>query len=293
MMNLKIRKKLQTTITLSLAAGVFVIIALTTNTSSQKSLIPSLSAFAGSPATSLKPEIEEVQRREEAQKALVSHNELYRQLESGTRSPEEIEQEIRDIAGSSPGIEFSKSHLDRAYKLSMIATRYNMSGANPYDVLFIHSFANNGLPEDAVTLYSRRIDGMEENVTESQFVVSRSIEIDDEGRPSLTDANRYFYIFGLERNRIKRAFDMRDPEGLGGFAPMKKDAFDPMSLVNRESTQFEDGSYQQEMITADGKILNVKVTLRKTEIGTLTFEIHSQELKSKVSQNIVLVYEEL
>ncbi|MEK6553694.1 MAG: hypothetical protein AABZ31_00500 [Bdellovibrionota bacterium] len=278
--------------TLSLAAGVFVIIALTTNTSTHKSLVPSLSAFAGT-TPSLKPEIDEARRKEEIEKALYAHNELYRQLESGTRSSEEIKKELRDLAGSSTGIEFSKSHLDRAYKLAMVATHYDMQSPNPYEVLFIHSFANNGLPEDAVTLYNRRIDGMEENVTAAHFVVSRSIEINDQGTPVLTDANRFLYAFGLEHNRIKRAFDMRDPEGLGGFAPMKTDAFDPMSLVNRDSTQFENGSYQQEIITADGKILDVKVTLRKTEIGTLTFEIHSQELGSKVSQNLVLVYEEL
>ena len=284
--------KVQKALPVTLAAGVFALVALTTQTPSKSGLVPSLKALAQPGAHSLQPEIQAAQERAEKTKALFAQNELYRQLESGTRSLEEIQTEISDIASRSEGTDFSSKKIDRAYKLSMVLSHYKKKSQNPYEVLFIHSFANNGLPEDAVTLYTRRIDGAEENLTKSQIVTPRQIVIDEKGSPAFDVNSSRTYQFALEPNRIKRVFDQRDPEGLGGFSSTDAKDFDPLSILKIEGAQFENGAYSQELLI-DGDVIKVQITIRKTEIGTLTFDIKTQKVNSDIEQNFLLVYEEL
>lgn len=287
------RHRVNTVVTVGLAAGVLALLALTTSPGNESSVLPTLTSQAQATQESTAEHIAEARAREENEKKLLAHHELYRQLVSGTRTSAELESEIRDLAGSSEGLEFSKAHINRAYKLSMILTSYKMSGGNAFDVLFIHSFAQNGLPEDAVTLYTRRIDGMEENMASAGIAVSRNIEIQSDGTPSFNAKYKGHYLFGLERSAIKRAYDLRDPEGLGGFAPLSNEAFDPLALLTRGNAVFENGAYREQLLATDGKIYDVSIQIRKTEIGTLTFEVHLQEAGSPILKTFVLVYEEL
>lgn len=288
------RGKLQSALVILLAAGVFIIIALTTQSPSEKGpLLPSLKAFATTNPETLKTEISEIKKKVEIEKALSAQNELYRQLNSGPRTVEEIEKELSDLTSREEKISFSKDKIDRAYRLSMVTSHIYKSGDNSYHVVFIHSFANNSLPEDEVTLFTRKIDGAEENLSHAQLVLHRNLEISSSGEPTWLPQSRSAYSFALAPNKIKRAFDLREPDGIGGFSPLQDKTFDPLSILTVEGAQFENGSYQQELISPDGAIINVKVSIRKTQIGTLTFHIETQELNSKIQKNFILVYEEI
>lgn len=287
-----VHPKVKTAITFSSAALAFALIALGSGKINKNGIEVSALAALGDviPGRAVSS-VSEAQRKANLE-ALYARNELYRQLDSGTRSPEEIQKELTDAIGTADGIEFKKGAFDRAYKLSMVMTHFKSQEGTPYEVLFIHNFAINGLREDGVTLYSRRIDGVEENTTSNILIVPQTLELNENSEPVLNSKNQMTYLFQLEPHVSLRPFDHRDPEAIGGFKELSSKVFNPLSLLARPDT-FENGSYHQQIITPDGPIWNTQVTLRRTDIGTVTLEVRAQEVGSSVTQTSVLVYEEL
>lgn len=289
---IKVSPKVKTAITFSSAAFAFALIALGSGKINKNGIeVSALAAIADVVPGRAAPSISEAQRKANLQ-ALYARNELYRQLDSGTRTPEELQKDLTDAIGSADGIEFKKGAFDRAYKLSMVMTHFKSAEANPYEVLFIHNFAINGLREDGVTLYTRRIDGVEESVTSNSLVVPQTLELNEMTEPVLNPKNQMTYLFQLEPHVSLRPFDHRDPEAIGGFKGLTPEVFNPLALLNRPDT-FENGSYRQQIMATDGRIWNTQVTLRRTDIGTVTLEVRAQEIGSKTTQTSVLVYEEL
>jgi hypothetical protein len=223
-------------------------------------------------------------------------NDLYRQLVSGVRSSEEIQTEMAQMAGQGAGLEFSKEFINRAYKLSIVMSQYKNTQGDPYEVLFVHTLASGSgkgnEAEDTVTFYSRKLDGAEEANTRGNLVFSRTIEISDKGEPQFATSSRLNYKFSLEQNKIKSNFHMRAPEGVYDSAAAGAGDFDPLAVLTNPDSPFDFGLYHQE-VSQNGKVYDVKVTLRSTELETLTFEVRVQEQKSLSSQTFILVYEEL
>lgn len=289
---IKVSPKVKTAMTFSSAAFAFVLIALGSGKVTKNGIeINSLVALGDVVPGHTTTRAAEDQRKKNLE-VIYKRNELYRQLDSGTRSSEELAQELSDAIGKSEPLEFKKGAFDRAYRLSMLMTHYKSADENPYEILFIHNFAINGLREEAVTLYTRRIDAAEEGNTNSNLIVPQNLELNEKQEPVLSARSAMAYLFQLEPHTIKRAFDLRDPEGQGGFMSPNAKMFDPLSLLTRKDT-FENGTYKQQIIAGDERIWNTEVRLRRTEIGTLTLEIKAQEVGSNVVQTSVLVYEEL
>lgn len=222
-----------------------------------------------------------------------SRNVFFRDMAGGLRSPEEIQNDIAQVVGDNDGVEFTRDHINRAYKLTMILTHFKNMLDNPYEILFVHTLADKGFSEDAMTFYSRKLDGVEERNTRTQVSLPRLIEIGDNGQPQFAPASRVQYKFFLEPNNIKRNFDLREPVGAHAMtAESPQPTFDPLSVLSNLDIPFDRGLYHKELVVG-GKIYDVKVTIRPTDIETLTIETRVKELDSLVEQTFVLVYEEL
>lgn len=217
---------------------------------------------------------------------------LYRQLESGPRTMSEIHAEIATMAGEGQGVEFNKKNIKRAYKLSAILAHYESNFDDQLNILFVHTLAEGKRPEDTVTLYSRKINGAEEQNIRGELVISKLIEISDKGEPQFTSNSRFNYKFGVEPNTIKRTFDLRAPQGIYKMSLVPENAFDPLALLTSEEAPFDYGLYQYEM-PYQGEIYDVKINVRLTDTETLAIEVNIRQQGSLVSQTFVLVYEEL
>jgi hypothetical protein len=213
-------------------------------------------------------------------------------LQSGPRASSEIQNEIAQMAGDTNGVEFTKKNLNRAYKLAIVMSHYKNMLSDPYEILFIHTLADNGRPEDTVTFYTRKIDGAEERNTRGQLAISRLIEIGDKGEPRFASGSRLNYRFGLEDHPIKRTYDLRVPEGTYQVSDVPEGSFDPLAILKDGENPFDYGLYHQEISFGD-KTYDVQITVRPTELETVTIEVRMQEIKSLVTQTYILVYEEL
>lgn len=217
--------------------------------------------------------------------------ELFDQLTSGLRSFEELDEEWSSFVGDSAGLKLSNIKLPE-HRLTMLLTEVHNLASNPFRIMFVHSFASLS-EEDAVTLYSRELDGLEEKNLNARIVAAQSISKTKDQNLNLEKAYRYH--FSLSNNFLKRAYDLRAPRGQSEFTPIDEKDFDLVKILisevaKDEAKSFDSGSYRTELIIGDVPH-DIQLTVRQTDIQTFTLDLRVQEVGSLLIRRFGLIYE--
>lgn len=217
---------------------------------------------------------------------------LFERLTSGVRSPEELDEEWTSWVGTSTGIRMSQLKTLPKHRLTMLLTEVKNLASNPYRVLFVHSFSR-PTEEDAVTLYSRELDGLEEKNVDAKIIAAQ--EIGKAEGQSLQLERAYRYHFSLTHSYLKRAYDLRAPRGQSQTYPVDTSDYHLLeelvaAVTQNEAKAFESGTYRTELVIG-GKSHDVQMTLRQTDIETFTIDLRVQEVGSLLIRRFGLIYE--
>ncbi len=218
---------------------------------------------------------------------------LFDQMTSGQRSLDELDEEWSGWVGDSKGLKLADLELPD-HRLTMMVTEVRNLSSNPYRVMFVHAFAKLS-EEDAVTLYNRELDGIEEKNVKASIVTAMNIKKEKSKNFELQNLHKYH--FQLSSSQLKRAFDLRAPRGQSEFNTADEGDFDLISEALSKLSEkalkediYEEGTYRTELMIGD-KNHDVQMTLRKTDIETFTIDLRVQEIDSLVINKFALIYE--
>ena len=223
---------------------------------------------------------------------IVSYD-LFRALESGQRTHDEIQEDLAQLTGTSEPIDWRAADFNRVladrYRLSTVATHVVNLDSN-VETLFVHTLPDATHPEDKLTEYNRRLNEAEEQTVAIKFVVPRLFD-GQKAQPDDAPDSQALYQFHMVAQPLERNFGFRSPEGTYDLTTPSAADFNPLGwLAIKKSTKQSELQYFWEY---QNRHFDVSITPRKTDIETLTFEITVHEIDTLLTTTIVLIYEPL
>jgi hypothetical protein len=211
-------------------------------------------------------------------------------FESGQRTSSEIREEITMLAGDQAPVAWGSLKIQEPLRLSAILSHVRNLEEN-FEILTLHTLSADGRPDDVVTHYTARISEADQKNIHNSLIVAHKL-MQKKGTLRFNEKSRQTYNFFLAPQSLAGSFRLQKPQGAFSFSEVQPGAFDPLALLadnfGQNQEEVEDGTF--EVALAD-RIYLVTMTVRQTELETVTIEIEMRERDAISSQTFILIYE--
>jgi hypothetical protein len=228
---------------------------------------------------------QEQQKKKQNQPAF----EILQGFESGQRTSSEIREEIAMLAGDTAPIAWGNVKIDQPLRLSAILSHVR-NLENNFEILTLHTLSADGRPDDVVTHYTSRISEADQKNIHSALIVAHKLE-QKKGIVRFSEKPKQTYNFYLAPQTLAGSFRLQKPQGAFTFSEATANTFDPLALLADNFGQIqeiEDGTFE---VSIADQIFLVTMTVRQTDLETVTIEIEMREKDSINSQSFILIYE--
>jgi hypothetical protein len=226
-------------------------------------------------------------------------------LQSGMRTPNEIQDDIAKIAGQGPVVQWNsdfwqKNKIKGPLRLvTMLSHIQNLE--TRFEVMHLLTLPSEKRREMSITLFTDRMNAAEISTLHSSLLVAKTI-LFNAGRPVYDLSNLSRFNFHLDSSSLDSSVgDLREPEGQYDFAPLNADdkAVDPFAELGQINGSFNEvGNYEYDQVIG-GQHCTVSIIPRWTEAAksrganpqALTIEVQIHEAESLNVRSFVLVYE--
>jgi hypothetical protein len=246
----------------------------------------------GSDATdevSVLPIKTDTQQPQPPTKQTQSSFETLKSFESGQRTSSEIREEMTMLAGDTAPVSWSSVKSAQNLRLSAILSHVR-NLENNFEILMLHTLSADGRPDDVVTHYTTRISEADQKNIQNSIIVAHKL-VQKRGTVSFSEKSQQTYNFFLAPQKLAGSFRLQKPQGAFSFSDANANTFNPLVLLKDnfgQNQEIQDGTFE---VTLADKTYFTTMTVRQTELETITIEIEMREKDAISSQTFILIYE--